>query len=196
MNKHTISINQEKRSLKLKLNMNKKVIIELIKFVILIIMFWTILTTIVFWIILFSETKVNADEDSANKKIEWLIEQGANKEFAQELMKECKGTAKSPNHCFIVGASIAKAESNYTDIWWWYFWLQSEEKTINRWIKSYNLYWYKAKDWFFFYWDWGKLGKSQYCTDELSSWSKLWCPNGRKNFHTIWDEYKKLFGTN
>ena len=69
----------------------------------------------------------------------------------------------------------------------------SKDKSIKRRVTSYNKYRYKAQDWYFFYGDKGSLGKSRYCTSEVSSSSKVWCPFWRKNFDSFYSEYYKLF---
>lgn len=101
------------------------------------------------------------------------------------LKNECfKQEARNKEHCIKIWLSIAYAESSWKDNHT-PFWLQSKEKGFNKWVKSYNLYWYKAKNQYFFYWkDW-KKPKSNYCLSEESSWSQGWCPNGWKNFAKI-----------
>ncbi len=102
------------------------------------------------------------------------------------LEKECRVQNVRDNfHCIKTGLSIAFAESSWKNTTT-PFGLQSYEKWFRKWVSSYNEFWYKAKDWFFFYGDWGKYGKSHYCTDEESSGSKKGCPNGRKNFDSTW----------
>lgn len=106
------------------------------------------------------------------------------KEFVKILTSECKKQkARNIKHCIKVWISINYAESSFKSF---DLGLQSKDKSIKRGVKQYNKYWYKAKDWFFFYGDKNKVWKSNYCTSEESSWSKKWCPNGRKNFDRIY----------
>ena len=103
------------------------------------------------------------------------------------LERECRVQKVRNNfHCIKTGLSIAFAESSWKNTTT-PFGLQSYEKWFRKWVSSYNNHWYKAQDWFFFYWDLGKLGMSHYCTDEESSGSKKGCPNGRKNFDSTWN---------
>lgn len=124
---------------------------------------------------------------------EYAVRLSNNSELVNQLWKECE-TASNQVHCFWIGMSIAKAESYRQWGDHWYFWMvTSNDKSIERWVTSYNKYRYKAQDWYFFYWDKGSLGKSRYCTSEVSSNSKVGCPNGRKNFDSFYSEYSKLF---
>ena len=87
-------------------------------------------------------------------------------------------------HCIKTGLAIAYAECSFKD----YntpFGLQSKDKSYKKWVSSFKKYWYKSKDAYFFYWDWGELGASHYCVSEESSWSDYGCPNGRKNMQSI-----------
>ena len=103
------------------------------------------------------------------------------------LERQCREQKVRDNfHCIKTWLSIANAESSWENMET-PFWLQSSEKGYRKWVESYNKFWYKAQDWFFFYWDWGVYGKSHYCTDEESSWSKKWCPNGKNNFNKAWN---------
>lgn len=102
------------------------------------------------------------------------------------LRNECSvQNAKNQFHCIKTGLSIAYAESSWKDLYT-PFGLQSKDKSVKKWVKSYNKYWYTAKNGFFFYGDWGQYGRSHYCTDEESSGSKKGCPNGRKNFNKVY----------
>lgn len=106
------------------------------------------------------------------------------------LKKECyEQGARDKLHCIKTGLSIAWAECSWKD-YKTPFGLQSAEKWYKKWVRSYNLYWYKSQWGFFFYWDWGQLGRSHYCTSEESSWSSLGCPNWRKNFNQAWNSLR------
>lgn len=101
------------------------------------------------------------------------------------LKDECYAQeARDKEHCIRYGLAVAYAESSWKD----YntpFGLQSYEKGYDKWVRSYNKYWYTATDAYFFYWDWGEYGRSHYCTSEESSWSAYGCPNGRKNAQRV-----------
>ena len=90
-------------------------------------------------------------------------------------------------HCIRTWLSINYAESSFNSL---DLWLTCEDKSVKNWVKKYKKWWYKAQDWHFFYWDWGELGKSHYCTSELSSWSKKWCPFWKINFDSIFFNLK------
>lgn len=133
-----------------------------------------------------------ADEEPkityANLSIEWM-EKPPFKLYSR-LKDECYAqNVKDKAHCIRTWLSIAYAESSWKDLST-PFWLQSKEKWYKKWVKSYKLFWHKAQDWHFFYWDWGELGKSYYCTSEQSSWSNLWCPFWKKNFERIFYNLK------
>lgn len=104
-----------------------------------------------------------------------------------QLKDECYSqNVRDKWHCIETWLAIAYAESSWRDNHT-PFGLQSKEKWYKKWVRSYNKYWYKSKDAFFFYWDWGQYGRSHYCTDEHSSWSTKGCPNGRKNAQIVLD---------
>lgn len=152
-------------------------------------------------------TKVEANENIKEEKIgtiktNWTqfehIKDTSEKKYLfdipsflyDNLKIECiNQKARNIEHCLRTWLSIAYAESTW-NVKNNYFWLTSEDKSIKSWVTRYNKYWYKAKSWFFFYWDRWKLWASHYCTDEHSSWSKLGCPNGRKNFDHIFFQLK------
>ncbi len=125
--------------------------------------------------------------------LEYWLSVTDNKDLVNWLRNECQ-SAINPNHCFGVGMWIAKAESNFKWGDHWYFGMVgSNDKSISRWVKSYNKFWFRADDGFFFYGASGKLGKSHYCTSEISSNTKVWCPFWARNFDSFYSEYYKLF---
>ena len=147
------------------------------------------LITLALLTILVITIKVSAYESPLDYgvRISW------NPELSKELWKECE-TATNQNHCFGVWMSIAKAESNFKWGDHWYFGMVgSKDKSISRRVKSYNKFWFRADDGFFFYGASGKLGKSHYCTSEISSNTKVWCPFWARNFDSFYSEYYKLF---
>lgn len=128
--------------------------------------------------------------------LEYWLSVTDNKDLVNWLRNECQ-SAINPNHCFGVGMWIAKAESNFKWGDHWYFGMVgSNDKSISRWVKSYNKFWFRADDGFFFYGSKGKLWPSHYCTSEESSNSPVGCPNGSLNFDSFYWEYYKLFMEN
>lgn len=103
------------------------------------------------------------------------------------LLIECKNNIhwiKNYHHCLKTWLAIAYAEStmdNQNN----YFWLTSDDKSIKSWVSRYSKYWYKAKNWAFFYWSNWKAWPSMYCLSEFSSDTNWWCPNWQKNFNHI-----------
>lgn len=147
------------------------------------------LITLALLTILVITIKVSAYESPLDYgvRISW------NPELSKELWKECE-TATNQNHCFGVWMSIAKAESNFKWGDHWYFGMVgSKDKSISRRVKSYNKFWFRAENWHFFYGGRGELGKSHYCTSEISSNTKVWCPFWARNFDSFYSEYYKLF---
>ena len=121
-------------------------------------------------------------------RLEFCNKQWASKEFCERLKKECDKT-RNGIKCFWVWMSISYAETTTFK----HFWIRRKDNTPEWFAKRWNKYWYKGDGGFFFYWDWGKLWPSHYCTDEHSSWSKKWCPNWRKNFNFMYNKYKQYF---
>lgn len=116
----------------------------------------------------------------------------ANENLINELRDACQ-SAKDPQHCFWVWLSISNAESNMCKAkssHWCFGMVWAKDKSAYRWVKSYNKYRYKATNWLYFYGDRWVLSKSRYCTSEDSSWSKIGCPNWRRHFDTIYNDYK------
>lgn len=147
------------------------------------------LIIIVLLIILVIAIKVSANETP----LDYGIRMSGKPEISQEIWKECE-TATNQTHCFGVAMSIAKAESYWSYGDHGYFgMMSSNDKSTKRWVVSYNRYWYKATNWHFFYWEDGKLWKSQYCHSEESSGTAVGCPNGRKNFDSFFTEYSRLY---
>ena len=129
---------------------------------------------------------------SAMTPIEFWKSVWANENLVNELRDACQ-TATDPQHCFGVWLSISNAESNMCNTktsHWCFGMVWAKDKSAYRWVKSYNKYRYKATDGFFFYGDKWILSKSRYCTSEESSKSKVWCPAWRKNFDTIYNDYR------
>jgi len=133
------------------------------------------LVSIAFW----GEPKITYEKMIANSSMKPPFT------IYSRLKDECYAQeARDKEHCIRTGLAIAYAECTWKD----YntpFGLQSTEKGYKKWVRSYNKYWYKSKDAFFFYGDWGKYGASHYCTSEESSWSSKWCPNGRLNMQRV-----------
>ena len=67
------------------------------------------------------------------------------------LKKECyEQNAMDKWHCIKTGLAIAYAEASWKDSVT-PFGLQSADKGYRKWVSSYNRYWYKSTDAFFFY---------------------------------------------
>ena len=111
------------------------------------------------------------------------------KNLASYVINRCKETAEKPRRCVITAAMIAKAESQMgknaykNNVWGINEGKQyaSTYANFDRWIKSYNRYWYKSPLPYHYYPARGDVSRTRYCTDEESSWSKKWCPNGLKH---------------
>ncbi len=150
---------------------------------------------------------------------EKLITIGYSKNVSTYMINKCKEFAKNPRHCVEVSASIGTAESNNCqnasryNCWWvlkyvdkldanWKpildkYWRKikvlltysSYGNAFDVWLKSYNKYWYKAKDMSFFYPKKWEYSPSRYCTDENSSNSTVGCPfwlrNSTKTFNYL-----------
>jgi len=114
---------------------------------------------------------------------------GMEKNLASYVINSCKETAINPRRCVITACMIAKAESNMwqnasgNNVWGINEWKKYDSVYANfdRWLKSYNKYWYKSPLPSHYYPPVGKVSKTNYCTDENSSWSKKGCPFGLKH---------------
>jgi len=111
---------------------------------------------------------------------------GYERKFATYIINRCKETARDPNKCVNTASFIGKAESNagrdaYQNN---VFGInegksyKSKEANFERWLKSYNKWWYKSPLPEHYYPPKGKVSKTRYCTDEHSSKSAVGCPNG------------------
>ena len=125
-------------------------------------------------------------------KVDQLITLGIRPEIASSLVTNCKALADNPVHCIKFWASIVKNES-----WWWYIcrkynkfncsWMmvtdnyKSYNDWILHWIGKYNKKWYKAKDMSHFYSVAWSLPPTRYCTSEVSTDTKVWCPAWLRN---------------
>jgi hypothetical protein len=104
----------------------------------------------------------------------------------------------------IAGASIVISES------WWgkncmksnkysCFWImkgnnyKSYEDATLHFSWKFQKWWKNAKSASFFYPRRWEVSPSRFCTSEVSSWSPVWCENGRKNAQSVWDKLEKVF---
>lgn len=120
------------------------------------------------------------------KKLEKMQKIGFEKSLATYIINWCKRTARDPNKCVTTASFIGKAESNAgRDAYMNNVFGINEGKTyktkeanFDRWLKSYNKYWYKSPLPEHYYPARGQVSKTRYCTDENSSRSAVGCPNG------------------
>lgn len=119
------------------------------------------------------------------EKLDKMQKIGFEKKLATYVINGCKRTARDPNKCVVTASMIAKAESNAgQDAYMNNVWGINEGKTyktkeanFDRWLKSYNKYWYKSPLPEHYYPPKGQVSKTRYCTDEHSSKSAIGCPN-------------------
>lgn len=119
------------------------------------------------------------------KKLEKMQKIGFDKKLATYVINWCKRTARDPNKCVVTASMIAKAESNagqdayMNNVWGINEWktYKSKEANFDRWLKSYNKYWYKSPLPEHYYPPKGQVSKTRYCTDEHSSKSAVGCPH-------------------
>lgn len=155
---------------------------------------FAIVGIILFWLALFAFFFMEADAKEPKITYDNLYIEGTDKKppfkIYHQLKDECYAQeVNDKTHCIKTGLSIAYAESSWKDHHT-PFGLQSKDKSYKKWVSSYKKYWHTATDWFFFYGDWGKLGRSHYCTSEESSGSSKGCPNGKLNFESIYFSLK------
>ena len=112
------------------------------------------------------------------------------------IINQCKKTAKDPKRCILAAAAIGLNETNACKYAYQNscFWLQksynSAEESIKDFVKTYNRFWYKYKDWSFFYGHKWISPKSHFCMSEKSSGAKGWCPNWLKHFEYFVNKLK------
>lgn len=123
---------------------------------------------------------------------------GFEKGLATYIIDRCKETAKDPARCVTTASMIAKAESNCgknayknnvfgINEWKAY---ATKESNVERWLKSYNRWWYNSPEPEHYYPPKGQVSKTRYCTDEVSSKSKVGCPFWLKHATSVYNEFK------
>lgn len=110
-----------------------------------------------------------------------LINLGYSDDVSKMMINQCKEHAKDPRNCVVTAAFIGKAESSsctkqINNNCWGLRNHKFDTKTqaFQRWLKSYNKYWFrhlKPKDFY------GRNSKTAFCVDEHSSRTYGWCPN-------------------
>jgi len=110
---------------------------------------------------------------------------GMEKNLASYVINRCKETAINPSRCVVTACMIAKSESQMgqnakgNNVWG----INEGKKyasvyaNFDRWIKSYNIYWYNSPLPSHYYPPKWKTSKTWYCTSEESSGSSKGCPN-------------------
>lgn len=114
-----------------------------------------------------------------------MVKLGFDPELAEYVINRCKETAKNPEHCVITATFISKAESNCgkdakgNNVWGINEGKTYASKEVNfeRWLRSYDKFWYRTTGPGEFYPNRGKVSRTRYCTDEVSSGSEVGCPN-------------------
>lgn len=136
--------------------------------------------------------KTNASSEwtkQTHEKQEKLKRLGFSDTLSHYIIKRCKQTAKNPSNCVIIAGFIGKNESNagrnaYNHNVWGINegkTYKTDEENFDRWMKSYNKWWFSQKFPSHFYSERGKLPRTMYCTSEESSNSKVGCPFGLRN---------------
>jgi len=106
--------------------------------------------------------------------------------YSKQIAKEIINTCDKKKDCIITASFIAFAESNAgrgerINI----FWLKDKQyntrkEVMNKWIKSYKIFWYTHKqptDYYQYSW----YGITHYCKTDTNRQKSIWCPNGLKN---------------
>jgi len=138
------------------------------------------------------------------------------KNLAKYVINRCKETAENPRRCVTTAAMIASAESwkgkdAYKNNVWGINkmiplkvnWKQVYDKigkkvyiretyysvyvNFDKWLISYNKFWYKSPLPNHFYSKAWEYPKTRYCTDEHSSGSKIGCPNGLRHATLVYN---------
>lgn len=161
-----------------------------------------------------AKDKKTIKKDTYSIQQKRAIKQKANPDLVNKLWNSCsKAVSKklidnkrvlatkseSQIHCFWLWLSNSKAESqmgNDKSNHWYFGFMGSKDKSADNYVKTYNKVWYKIDKynaWRLFYGSKNKIAPTRYCLSEDSSNTKWRCPNGQKNFDTIYQPYKKLF---
>lgn len=116
------------------------------------------------------------------------------KDISAYIINRCKAESQNPRQCVIVASFISKAESNMwknahnNNMFGINEWKKygSLYENFDRWFRSYQKYWYNSPHPKHYYPKVWETSKTCYCTDEKSSNSKKWCPNGRKHSEYVY----------
>ncbi len=137
--------------------------------------------------------------DKAHASTEWtastfalqksVVKVGVSIPMARDIINECKATAKDPLKCVKTTVAIYGNESGFgshckNNSCWWVVSRKynTRKEAMKDFVRRYNLFWYKHNGAFFFYGSKGKLWASMFCTSEVSSNTKVGCPNWAKTF--------------
>lgn len=124
-----------------------------------------------------------------------IIKMGVEKGLAKHMIDECKATAKDPRKCVKTAVAIYGNESSfgkncYQNSCFGFngFSFKSKEAAFDRWLKSYVKHWQNHTGAEYFYGGKGWVGKSHYCTSEVSSNSSVGCPFGARHFEAFYNK--------
>ncbi len=101
----------------------------------------------------------------------------------------CKGSTRDVQKCILVSLTLLYNEAgnkqnskacierrNCFGINAWKTVFKSYDEASERWVNTFDKWWYKAESPSFFYSEKWKLSPSRYCVSEESSNSAVWCP--------------------
>ena len=131
-----------------------------------------------------------------------LIDAWISSNLAKEIVNVCNSMARDPLHCMKYASSVSSAESGWwkkcynNNCFWikaWTIWFKTLNDWVIDWVTRYNKYWRKATSMSQFYAPKWKLPYFRYCTSEISSNSKVWCPFWLKHSSSTFNKLNKIF---
>ena len=161
----------------------KAIIFWLISLAIVLIFFWYMVTRAYNYDVMISK----ADEKTVNR----LIRSCENR-YEELEVKEWRSVERCVKVSFSIFCNESSCWKYYTNnsIHWIQKSFETQIEAINYWTTTYYKWWYKAKEWSFFYGSENWPAPSLYCTSEASSGTYGWCRNGRKNFNYFYNLIK------
>lgn len=124
-----------------------------------------------------------------------IIELWVDWELSWYVINGCKRNSKDPNKCVKTYVSHYGTESWFgrhckSYACWGRRFVEYPTRfaAFDDWLWRYNTYWYPHTGGSYFYGGRGWLGRSEFCHDEVSSWSKLGCPNWAKTFNYFYNK--------
>lgn len=113
----------------------------------------------------------------------------------------CKASSRDVQKCILVWLTLMYNEAgnkqnskaciernNCFGINSWKTVFKSYDEASERWVNTFNKWWYKADSAKYFYPDLWKVAPTKYCTDEKQHYPNIWCPDWQKIASDKWSK--------